>query len=84
MKEVIEFRINNRYANLLLQPNEIKSNSTNTVIYVAKDDEKFEKIRILTKQIREKYNDFFFLYSYYNLGSSLFLPFFFEMILVIS
>ena len=63
MKEVIEFRINNRYANLLLQPNEIKSNSTNTVIYVAKDDEKFEKIRILTKQIREKYNDFFFLYS---------------------
>lgn len=63
MKEIIEFRIGNEYAHLLLKPGEGKRNGSNTIIYITKDDPKFEQIRILNKQIREKNNDFFFLYS---------------------
>lgn len=63
MKEIIEFRIGNEYAHLLLKPGEGKKNGSNTVIHITKDDPKFEQIRILNKQIREKNNDFFFLYS---------------------
>lgn len=63
MKELIEFRINNEYAHLLLAPEEGKNNGSNTIIYITKDDPKFEKIRFLNKQVREKENDFFFLYS---------------------
>jgi hypothetical protein len=63
MKEVIEFRISNKYAHLLLNANQVKNNSSNTVIEVAKDDPMFEKIRILNRQVKEKYNDSFFLYS---------------------
>lgn len=63
MREVIEFRIGNEYAHLLLKPNEGKRNSSNTIIHITKDDPKFEQIRILDKQIREQNNDFFFLYS---------------------
>lgn len=63
MKEVIEFRIGNEYAHLLLKPSEGKRNSSNTTIHITKDDPKFEQIRILDKQIREQNHDFFFLYS---------------------
>lgn len=63
MKEIIEFRISDEYAHLLLKPGEGKRNGSNTVIHITKDDPKFEQIRILNKQIREKSNDFFFLYS---------------------
>ena len=62
MKEIIEFRISNEYAHLLLKQDEGKRNGTNTIIHITKNDPKFEKIRILTQQIRGK-NDFFFLYS---------------------
>lgn len=63
MKEIIEFRICNEYAHLLLKADEGKRNASNTVINITKDDPKFERIRILDKQIREQNNDFFFLYS---------------------
>jgi len=63
MKEIIEFRIVNEYAHLLLEPGEGKKNSSNTIIHIMKDDPKFEQIRFLNKEIREKNNDFFFLYS---------------------
>ncbi|WP_373522731.1 hypothetical protein, partial [Aquiflexum sp.] len=63
MKEVIEFRIGNEYVHLLLKLGEGKRNASNTIIHITKDDPKFEQIRILDKQIREKNNDFFFLYS---------------------
>lgn len=63
MKEIIEFRIGNEYAHLLLKPSEGKRNSSNTIIYITKYDPKFEQIRILDKQIKEQNNDFFFLYS---------------------
>ena len=60
MKERIEFRISNKYAHLLLNPNKIKKNNSNTVIYLTKDNPEFERIKVLTQEIREKYNDFFF------------------------
>lgn len=63
MKEIIEFRIGNEYAHLLLKPNEGKRNASNTVIHITKEDPKFEQIRVLSKEIRDKKNDFFFLYS---------------------
>jgi hypothetical protein len=63
MREIIEFRINNEYAHLLLKPNEGKRNASNTIIHITKEDLKFEQIRILCKDIRERKNDFFFLYS---------------------
>lgn len=63
MKEIIEFRISNEYVHLLLKPGEGKRNASNTIIHITKDDPKFEQIRILNKQIREKNKDFFFLYS---------------------
>lgn len=63
MKELIEFRICNEYAHLLLKLNEGNRNASNTIIYITKEDPKFEQIRILSKEIRDKKNDFFFLYS---------------------
>lgn len=63
MKEIIEFRICNEYAYLLLKSSEGKRIGSNTIIHISRDDPKFEQIRILNKQIREKYDDFFFLYS---------------------
>ncbi|EOR96766.1 hypothetical protein ADIARSV_0029 [Arcticibacter svalbardensis MN12-7] len=63
MKEIVEFRIVNEYAHLLLKSGEGKKTGSNTTIYITKDDPKFEKIRILNSQIKEKNNDFFFLYS---------------------
>ena len=63
MKEIIEFRISNEYVHLLLKPGEGKRNASNTIIHITKDDPKFEQIRGLNDQIREKNNDFFFLYS---------------------
>lgn len=63
MKEVIEFRISNEFVHLLLKPNEGKRTASNTIIYISRDDPRFEQIRLLSKHIREKYNEFFFLYS---------------------
>jgi hypothetical protein len=63
MKEIIEFRIGNEYAHLLLEPGDGKKNGSNTIIHITKDDPMFEQIRFLNKQVREKNNDFFFLYS---------------------
>lgn len=36
MKEIIEFRINNNYAHLLLKPGEGKSNYFNTIIKITR------------------------------------------------
>ncbi len=63
MKEIIEFRIKKKYHHLLSQPNNGKDNGMVFVVTLTRDDPKFEQIRILDKQIREKNNDFFFLYS---------------------
>jgi len=63
MKEIIEFRVCNKYSHLLLKPNEGKRNASNTIIHITKEDPKFEQIRILSKEIQDKKNDFFFLYS---------------------
>ncbi len=64
MKEVIEFRIGNEYVHLLLKQGEGKRNASNTIIHITRNDPRFEQIRILDKKIREKNNDFFFLYSH--------------------
>lgn len=63
MKEIVEFRIQNKYANLLLDHDEGKNNGSNTIIILSKEDVKYKKINDLQKYIREKYGDFFFLYS---------------------
>ncbi len=63
MKEIVEFRIQNKYADLLLDHDEGKRNSSNTVIFISKEDFKYKKINELQKHIREKYGDYFFLYS---------------------
>jgi hypothetical protein len=63
MKEVIEFRISNVYAHLLLKPGEGKRYVSNTIIHITRDDPKFERIKVLEKQIMEKYNDYLFTYS---------------------
>lgn len=63
MKETIEFKICNEYVHLLLKVDEGKRNASNTVIHITKEDPKFERIRVLNKDIRDRENDFFFLYS---------------------
>jgi len=63
MKEIHEFRIYKEYAHLLLKPGEGKDNGSKIVVFINRDDDKFEQVRILTKQIKEKYNKSFFLYS---------------------
>jgi len=63
MKEIHEFRIYKEYAHLLLKPGEGKDNGSKIVVFINRDDDKFEQVRILTKQIKEKYNNSFFLYS---------------------
>lgn len=63
MKEIHEFRIYREYAHLLLKPGEGKDNGSKIVVYINRDDPKFEQVRMLTKEIKEKYNKSFFLYS---------------------
>lgn len=43
MRELIEFRINNDYAHLLLTQGEGKRNGSNTIIHITKDDSKFDQ-----------------------------------------
>jgi|SRR5690606_30695142 len=62
MKEIIEFRIDKKYAGLLFHPEEGQDLGDYQVIKISKDDPKYEKIGFLRKEIEEKYNDFFFLY----------------------
>lgn len=63
MKEIIEFRINNEFAHLILKPGEGKNNGFNTIVKITRDEPKFDRIRFLSKEIKEKTNGFLFLYS---------------------
>lgn len=63
MKEIIEFRINNEYAHLLLKPGEGKRNASNTIIHITREDPKFERIKVLEKEIKEKHSDYLYIYS---------------------
>ncbi len=62
MKELIEFRVLNKYVELLPTNIERKENGSNSIIKVFKNSSEFAKIGELTEFVREKYNDFFFLY----------------------
>lgn len=63
MQEKIELRIYKKYAHLLLRPNEGKDLGLYVGVEIAKNDPRFEKARLLSEEIKKKYNDFFFLYS---------------------
>jgi len=65
MADIIEFRILKEYAHLLLKPGEGRNNGSNVVVYIPRDDPKFDKVRELTRFVRNKYNDYFFLF--YNI-----------------
>jgi len=63
MREKVELRIYKKYAHLLLYPNEGKDLGLYVGVEISTNDPRFEKARLLTEEIRKKYNDFFFLYS---------------------
>lgn len=63
MQEKVELRIYKKYAHLLLKPNEGKDLGLYVSILIPREDPRFDKALKLTNEIREKYNDFFFLYS---------------------
>jgi hypothetical protein len=63
MKEIFEFRLNNEYSHMIINPGEGKRTGSNTIIHITKSDPKFEKIKLLSKRLREENNDFLFLYS---------------------
>jgi len=63
MQEKVELRIYKKYAHLLLQPNEGKDLGLYVSVEIPTNDPRFEKARLLTEEIRKRYNDFFFLYS---------------------
>jgi len=63
MKEFHEFRIYDKYAHLLLRPDEGKRMGIYRAIKILRDDPKFDQIKRLTERIRLEHNDYFFLYS---------------------
>jgi len=63
MKEFHEFRIYEKYAYLLLQPDEGTRVGVYRAIKILRDDPKFDQIRRLTERIRLEHHDYFFLYS---------------------
>jgi hypothetical protein len=63
MKETVELRIYKKYASLLLNPDEGKDLGLYVSIDIPTNDPRFEKARSLTEEVREKHNDFFFMYS---------------------
>jgi hypothetical protein len=63
MKETIEFRINNDYAHLLIQPVKAKNLGSVSVIEITRDNPNFDLIARLSRIIREEFNDSFFFYS---------------------
>lgn len=63
MKETIEFRILKEYAHLLLKPGEGKQLSIVVSITMSTSDPRFERVRELTREIRDKFNESFFFYS---------------------
>ncbi len=62
MKEIIEFRINKQYADLLFYPNEGQDLGDYQIIKIKRDDPRYEKIGLLRKEIEIKYKDYFFMY----------------------
>jgi len=62
MKEYTEFRIFQDYFHLLPKPNNAKFNGMVYVIEVSKEDPLYEEIGRLNKQVKEKFNKYFFGY----------------------
>jgi len=62
MKEIIEFRILNDYIHLLPSSVDWKENGSNYIVKVERSSSAFEKIKDLTHLVREKNNDYFFLF----------------------
>lgn len=62
MADIVEFRVLKEYAHLLIEPGEGKDNGSNITIHIPKDDPRFSKIGELTRLIRAKYDDYFFIY----------------------
>jgi len=63
MQELCEFRIQTEFYHLLDKPNNGKFNGLCYVVIVNTKDPLFEQIKYLYKEIKEKYNKHFFLYS---------------------
>lgn len=64
MADIIEFRILKEYAHLLLKPGEGKDNGSNVVVHIPSDDPKFDKVGELSRLVRQKHNDYFFLFHH--------------------
>jgi ribosomal protein S14 len=66
MKEIYEFRINYKFANLLFDANEGEdlgqTMKSVKVVHLTTEDPRFYKIPLISKQIREKYDSSFFYY----------------------
>jgi hypothetical protein len=61
MKEIFEFRINYDYAGLLFKPNEGKNIDTSVkVVEITKDDPRYDKIPLIDKQVKERYDEGFY------------------------
>lgn len=60
MEEIFEFRINNDYYHLLPKPNNGKDNGMIHVVRLTNNDKNFEQIKLLSKEIKGKYNKAFY------------------------
>lgn len=60
MKEIHEFRIFKDYYHLLPQPINAKFNGAVYVLNLSKDDPIFQRIGIIDKEVKKKYNEHFF------------------------
>jgi len=61
MKETLELRVNYDYAHLLFKDDEGKTIGTSVrVIEISKEDPRYSKIPIISKQVKEKYGTGFF------------------------
>lgn len=60
MEEIFEFRINNDYYYLLPKPNNGKDNGMVHVVRLTNNDKNFEQIKLLSQEIKDKYNKAFY------------------------
>ena len=61
MKEIVELRINNDFANLLFKEFEGKKKGTSVkVIEITKDDPRYQLIPLISDEVKRKYNKTFF------------------------
>lgn len=62
MKEILELRVNLEYAHLLFDESECKNvgSSIVKIVYIAKDDPRYNKIPLMDNEIKRKYDTCFF------------------------